>query len=78
MKNHRNINSPKSQKHVILSNYINDNKDCTQKVIYDIDSLIEKKSIPNSVKNNLESLRNYCAIHMMNLTQLEEENNASD
>ncbi|MBQ4820341.1 hypothetical protein [Aquimarina sp. MMG016] len=46
---------------------IEKNMDCTKKVIKHIDVLIENRLYPESAFKSLTSLRNVCAINVMNL-----------
>ncbi len=46
------------------------NIDCTNKLIKRIDALIEKKHFPDSIFKILTTLRNTCAVNVMNITKL--------
>ncbi len=51
-------------------NLLNENVDCTNKLIQHIDSLIEKKHLSETILRILKKIRNTCAVNMMNLARL--------
>ncbi|MEW7292632.1 hypothetical protein [Aquimarina sp. 2304DJ70-9] len=53
-------------------NLLEKNLDCTNKLINHIDNLIEKKYFSEPVHNVLTTLRNTCAVNVMNIAQLTE------
>ncbi|MDY8134107.1 hypothetical protein [Aquimarina sp. 2201CG5-10] len=48
---------------------IEKNMDCTKKVILHIDFLIERTDLPETTIKSLTSLRNICAVNVMNLAR---------
>ncbi len=53
-------------------NRLEKNVDCTNKLIKHIDHLIEKKYFSEPVHKVLITLRNTCAVNVMNIVQLSE------
>ncbi len=53
-----------------ILNLVEKNVDCTNKLIKHIDNLIENKHFPESILKVLTSIRNTCAVNVMNIARL--------
>ncbi|GAA4270980.1 hypothetical protein U6A24_03690 [Aquimarina gracilis] len=51
-------------------NLVEKNIDCTNKLINHIDNLIESKYFPEPTFRVLTSIRNTCAVNVMNITRI--------
>lgn len=64
-----NKKDPSFYTHHVLE-MINKNVNCTKSMITHIDYILEHKSLQESMIDSLTSIRNMCAINLMNLSRV--------